>query len=354
MNPQNKKHYYYLDFLRLVAALLVLVVHARYFCFTNYTDLNPQSQGPLSILFWAITTCLGGCSILTFFALSGFLVGGRYLERLTTVDAKEFLKSRLIRIMPPLAMCLLLSVLVDFLTGNHIEWFRILGNLLCLQGVVVRTEVGVLWTIPYEIWFYVLLSGIFYIFGSRRNQKLGWLLLLVTGIVFSQLHSCYLFTLLFGILGFFLQDRIKFSRTSLFILLAILLVSVGIEQKATSVEKTLEDSRLYLFNVYFFHMLQGFIISIMISRLSNSRPRHKFTQQIEKIGNKYSFISFSLFLTHYQILRLFRHFFGLKPDLNIWTLLYFLGSCLTCIIVSLLFYYLVEKKLVKIIRNIFS
>src|SRR5262249_52827849 len=70
-----------LDLLRGLAALLVLAGHARSYVFQSFFDLQ-QSGAPVSTLIrvFYFATGLGNQAVIIFFALSGFLVGGKALD----------------------------------------------------------------------------------------------------------------------------------------------------------------------------------------------------------------------------------------------------------------------------------
>lgn len=72
----KKKELPWLDLIRYIAALLVVVGHFRAEFFVNYDDLAASQKGAtMSILY--VMTSLGHVSVIIFFVLSGYLVGGR-------------------------------------------------------------------------------------------------------------------------------------------------------------------------------------------------------------------------------------------------------------------------------------
>lgn len=77
----QKPHFYWLDLIRFVAAFLVVFNHSRNDFFLMYSDLPSNQQGPLSFIFYTLGK-LGHESVIVFFVVSGFLVGGIGFERL--------------------------------------------------------------------------------------------------------------------------------------------------------------------------------------------------------------------------------------------------------------------------------
>ena len=119
-----------------------------------------------------------------FFVLSGFLITSLLLSeeaRTGTVSLKDFYARRALRILPPLAACVLLSLATVpsttargaaaafFFAANMVD-SRILGGLLHT------------WSIAVEEHFYFAWPLIFLALGARRARFLGWVVLLVLAI----------------------------------------------------------------------------------------------------------------------------------------------------------------------------
>lgn len=136
---ETKKFYYWLDSLRAIAALLVLLVHSRSVMFTLYVDLEPSSQNIFTQLFYAIAN-LGGFAVCMFYILSGFLVGGKTIERISksTIKPKRFFLDRLFRIGVPLTGALALIVIVNLITDTDISIIQLIGQYTGLQGIVFK------------------------------------------------------------------------------------------------------------------------------------------------------------------------------------------------------------------------
>ena len=76
MSPQFSG---FLDFIRWMAALLVVLQHIRYLWFAEYADI--QNKTILFKLFYFLTG-FGSEAVMVFFVLSGFLVGGGGLKKI--------------------------------------------------------------------------------------------------------------------------------------------------------------------------------------------------------------------------------------------------------------------------------
>jgi len=86
---------------------MVLLVHARGSAFVEYSALpGPQKNIIVASLF--AFTRLGREAVLLFFVLSGFLVGGRLIDRVVRDDFRvvDYALDRLTRILLPLVPAL--------------------------------------------------------------------------------------------------------------------------------------------------------------------------------------------------------------------------------------------------------
>ena len=177
------RHHNNFDFLRLVAALCVVVSHQ--FALTGLREpsvLNVHS--------------LGGFGVLVFFSLSGYLVAQSWSA---DPHVARFTARRLLRIWPGLAAVVLLCTFVLGPLVTHLslhDYFRhpffvdYLKNLLFLTrgalplqftGNTLRDAVnGPLWTIPLELKCYLLLV-IVGVIGLLRRRL--WPLLICAALV---------------------------------------------------------------------------------------------------------------------------------------------------------------------------
>jgi peptidoglycan/LPS O-acetylase OafA/YrhL len=171
-----------LDLLRGSAALLVLSGHLRSFIFQSYDELV---QASLSIKAFYFVTGLGHQSVIIFFALSGFLVGGKSLDDILNrrFSWLRYLIRRLTRlwivIIPALCLTLIFDNVGSWLThgsgydgryygiyssgppaatGVNHSLITFLGNVAFLQTIYVPTfgSNGPMWSLANEFWYYVV------------------------------------------------------------------------------------------------------------------------------------------------------------------------------------------------------
>lgn len=152
----------WLDALRGVAALCVAWHHASY---------HYQPELRAGLLEWVD---LGTYGVLVFFLVSGYIIPAS-LER--TGSLRRFWIGRIFRIQPLLLLALLLAVLpamaglVPWRAGlDRVDpWAAVLAHLVMLQDLTaVPNAINVLWTLSYEMVFYLLVAGLFVLGAHRR------------------------------------------------------------------------------------------------------------------------------------------------------------------------------------------
>lgn len=232
------------DFLRIALATLVILCHSFLVVDGNFNFVDPR--------LWAIF----GPVLPMFFALSGFLISGS-AQRL---KLKDFLLNRGMRIVPALAVDILVSALIigpivttlslhDYLRGKefHHYFLNIIGFIHYeLPGVFITNPCcsgvgqvnGSLWTVPFEIGCYALMSCLMLVGAVKSKPRmllicaafviLYWLLpyffakvnleahfsdhllKFISGYVSERGRPLYLY-FLGGILIYMLMDKIPYS-----------------------------------------------------------------------------------------------------------------------------------------------
>ncbi len=186
------------DYMRVALALAVICWHSR---------LTSYGEGPGARHIWFVDIALFPLAIFIlpmFFSLSGFLVAGS-LERSRTLVT--FLGLRVFRIVPALAVEVLLSALIlgpllttvplqsYFLDPEFQSYFlNILGDIhYRLPGVFLSNPFtlvnGQLWTVPYELACYISLT-VLAITGVFRQR--WWLFLSLMAFYAAQIGNSIL------------------------------------------------------------------------------------------------------------------------------------------------------------------
>jgi peptidoglycan/LPS O-acetylase OafA/YrhL len=176
----------WLDVLRGVAALVVALHHATYY----YT---PQLRYQLFQWFDP-----GKYGVLVFFLVSGYIVPAS-LERHGSV--RDFWVGRLFRIYPLLLVACAAAVL-PFMLGirglragleEYDPVVAVVAHLTMLQDVVaVPSTINVLWTLSYEMVFYLLIVALFVTGTHRRSAPIAALLALAAVLAGARLPTAAL------------------------------------------------------------------------------------------------------------------------------------------------------------------
>ena len=206
-NQQHHQSYslIFLDGLRGLAALYVMVGHARWLLWEGYGNgylLHSQVYNPMGKIFVYLfsTFRYGHEAVLFFFVLSGFVIHLRYSLDLKRNGAKAkfdwlpFIKRRVRRLYPPLLFAMIITLLADrFAIKLGYQTFRGLpiylnqssivdpsyslktavGNMLFLMDAYVPVwgTNGPLWSLKCEWWFYMIYP-LFWVL-SRRSIGLA-------------------------------------------------------------------------------------------------------------------------------------------------------------------------------------
>lgn len=345
----EKQKFYWLDLIRFIAAVLVVAVHVRSDFFMTYSELPAESKNIITQLFYFINS-FGFDAVVVFFVLSGFLVGGKNLARLqhdSGISIKQYAINRFFRIGVPLVSSLILIIIVDLLVGKKSNWIGLLGNLVALQGILVQDEGGVFWTLSYEVWFYILIGGLLLVLKNSSRKVLGFILLAVSLAAFMALINYFLYILAFGILAYYLKD-FRINRS--FLLLIVFLAGVITILSHLAAPSKARDVSIYSWiNRDMLVVLYGLIISILMSQVVYMKPKIKILSKIEHSGTFLASFSYTLYLTHYQVIRLMHYMnFEIFNKVSFYTVLMFSLQILICIIFAYLFYLLTEKQTNKI------
>jgi peptidoglycan/LPS O-acetylase OafA/YrhL len=173
----------HVDMLRGLAATLVLGSHLRTYVFADFGALD--RPGLLARGFYAATS-LGHAAVILFFAMSGFLIGGKALPALLAGEFAwpPYLLRRATRLLIVAVPALALTALLDHLGGvaepgaavqpyaswpmrdaaPDYSWTTLAGNLAFLQTIAVPVfgSNSPSWSLANEWWYYLIvpLAGV--------------------------------------------------------------------------------------------------------------------------------------------------------------------------------------------------
>lgn len=196
------QHENVLDFVRGMAALLVVAGHLRALIFENWSG-----GGILEMMFYS-ATALGHQAVLVFFVLSGYLVGGSAIAAVqsNSWDFRRYFLRRYIRLSVVLIPALILTytfdrfglvagfapdlysgnaggALITYDVDDRLGVGEFFGNLLFLGSIFTDTfgSNGALWSLAYEFWFYMLFPLLLVPISNRSWNGVLYGLLILFG-----------------------------------------------------------------------------------------------------------------------------------------------------------------------------
>ncbi len=198
---------FFLDALRGIAALVVMIGHARWLLWEGYSEGYLKHPDQYSVfekvlVYFFAAFKYGHQSVLFFFVLSGFVIHLKYSKSLlknpaATFNLRDYLYRRIKRIYPPFLFVVGVTFLLDSIGGslgysiyshqtpnalinanitpNH-SWGNLIGNLFFWKGpgVDVWGSNTPLWSLKFEWWFYMIYPLLFLL--NRKSVLISGLL----------------------------------------------------------------------------------------------------------------------------------------------------------------------------------
>jgi peptidoglycan/LPS O-acetylase OafA/YrhL len=234
----------YLDLIRGVSAVLVMIGHLRALFFVEYAQASNPGIVVSAVYFM---TGLGHQAVMVFFVLSGFLIGSSVLnEQLNgRWSWKRYVTRRLTRLYIVLLPGLLLTELLDRV-GIHLFGISevygglpasfhtlpdsiadrlgpdvLLGNLAFVQGIATTTlgSASILWSLTNEFWYYALFPLLLLSFVTGKTHSQRAACLAVSGLILILIGASvasYFLVWCFGVGVVLLPRRtLRYPRISL-------------------------------------------------------------------------------------------------------------------------------------------
>jgi peptidoglycan/LPS O-acetylase OafA/YrhL len=338
-----KLHFYWLDLLRFLAAFIVFACHCRGYFMTEYA-LLPHSQQNIATKSFYFITRLGQESVLVFFVMSGFFVGGRALEKMmyAKINITSYFIDRFVRIFVPLITSLILVIIIDLVIGEQVPLIHILGSIFSLQGIWTNCTFNEpLWSLAYEVWFYVLMGCFMSIFSNTKTKILFFFIAIFVFMIFTKLNPMYLFIWILGTITYILP--IKSSKYQIFYVIPIFILIILLQLTSASNVKLNNVWATNLLNYNFLCILFGGIFCLFIKHIINIKPT-KTGLKINNIGTKLASFSYTLYLSHVPILLLLRHLkYPKSSDVGIYSLMLYCCLLFIGLLMSYIIYLFSEK-----------
>ena len=339
----------WLDWIRFTAAFMVMACHARGSNWVEWNLLLKADQTWSAKTFFSLTRA-GMEWVVVFFVLSGFLVGGGVIRKTAErrFNLPQFAVDRASRIWVPLLPALLFSTVVAAICGITTTLGGLAGNLFGLQGVLVDNygHNEPLWSLSYEIWFYVIAGALAVAITRKSWARLCAVASLIISVaVFTKLSPWLLLCWSIGALAIFTGPRWQPNFAALAGLsLALAGAAISQLQSGTNVAALKGLSGL-LPSRDLALLIESIGVAILIGAMVRLPPTAPLMISVECAGPKLAAFSYTLYLTHYPVLSLWEHFAPSKyAELNTGSLLAFGMKIASCIALALAAYHLFESR----------
>lgn len=346
-----QRHSILVDWLRFLAAFGVLLRHTRPDHWVAYSHLQPESQGPATWIFFLLLKICHE-SVVIFFVLSGYLVGGKVIRDCANkrFNPGDFFRDRTTRLYIPLIPALVLTAAcVAYLQSGLPEgyWFQWFGNVFYLQGILIKPVEGnpSLWTLAYEMWFYVLAGSVgmiasqFFVPTSLRRFVFAIGLALFSGWCLAVLDTSYFFCWLMGAIAS-ISPLKELKRSGLIV--GLVFIATGTLLTEPSLRSLLPGSLDPVVFGKLGNMMVGIAIAFWLPCLQRLGDRMDGNRFI-KWGTPLAAFSYTLYLTHYPLLLVMRTWHEPFDSLSTGTLLLYCVKLVICLMVAWIFYLMFER-----------
>jgi len=358
-----------IDALRGVAALAVLVYHARADLWIGTREswslfgfsLDPQ----VWLGYASFPFNYGGLGVTLFFVLSGYCIhrkGAWLLSRSNSqlMNWTDFAKRRILRIYPTYVAALAISALADFsiakLQGLPLDqsftWRALAASLLTVQGYVAPqfTSNAVFWTLAIEMHLYAAYPLLFYFSKHFRPENVLVFVFLIS-LLYTSIEFLTNFESLFvyrgprgpillpywftWTLGFYIAEieagRAKRIANKTLLGVAVASGLLGI---------ALLNARVYLFAEMFCGLFFFAVVHTCIFRTEKNLRMTFVMRCLAGVG----VFSYSLYAIHGPILNVFKYLLQSdNPGFKFRTVLPVFAVCGIVIAVAYIFFLMVER-----------
>ncbi len=348
-DSMGKPELWALDLLRFLGALLVMLNHLRVECFAPFAEVDCSSN--LGKVAFFLITRLGLESVMLFFVLSGFFVGGLNIRRLSKneFDEKSYFIDRFTRIYVPLIPALIVALIECLAFRLPYSTVEFLVNLGSLQGVMGNplSANSALWSLSYEVWFYLTLGAVL-CFVKNVDRRLVSLIVLTACIfVLSSLNATYTCVWVTGLAAFFIRpvrpQWLAWSITFVFLIAGVVLMQITSESRQINLQAYQALPRWLAIGV----VTVGFALLVRhAAELQNSRVR------MRALVHWLASFSYSLYLFHIPtiIILMKTGWIVKRGTLNLFTLSEFLCLATFLVFVAYISFLLFESRTLAVRR----
>lgn len=344
---------FWLDWIRFLAASVVVLDHCRGTNWVEWSLLDKSSQSVKVFVAFSLTR-LGYEAVIIFFVLSGFLVGGRTIERLSrgTFDFPSYAIDRITRIYVPLLPALVLTGVAAVICSRDLQLGRLAASIPGLQGIVAESPDlnPTLWSLAYEIWFYVLGgAAAFYVMRSSTARLAAFAMLVLCLGLFTWFDATFLFCWMIGGLAYGISFKYSKLCTLLGVVIAMAATTASQLSTAGYGATILHVGVLPRRQVSLIALALG--SALILGSICRRSPRTATGALLERIGTPLAALSYTLYLVHSPLLFIWQKYRPEKYNtVDLVSVVSFLAAVTMCFVGALVMYLLFERHTVRVRR----
>lgn len=301
-------HSMLISLLRGLAALVVAAAHLRA---QMYPGFSVVANPPLLFQGLAFGAGFAYLAVIVFFVLSGWLVGGSFLNKLDSDRAFQNYTidrvSRLWVVLVPTFLVVLLAgaavgaldtARVSFSTSEPYSMSAFFGNMIGLQTIVVPPFGGnfPLWSLANETWYYVLFPLLVLVFRGRTIATRAAAVLAI-GAIFQLVHGSILIYFSIWLLGAaFSRVKIEAGPLWRWALLFLFVGSAVVIRLKGKTDITPEGFPQYL--------VFSLLFVLFLSSMQFRRHLGPKLDWLDRTGRLFGNFSFTLYVLHVPLILL--------------------------------------------------
>lgn len=364
MLGEDNWHSVLISLLRGLAALIVAAAHLRA---ALYPGLHAIVDPPLWFKGFAFLTGFAHQAVIVFFVISGWLVGGSFLNRIGQPQAiTNYAVDRVTRLWTVLIPTFLLTLLfaaatgavtrngIDYSLENQYSAITFAGNLFGLQGILLPNFGGnfALWSLANETWYYLAFPLLASVWMARSGvARFAYLVALL--VVCSILPSAILAYFLIWLLGVaFSRVRIECGNGMRWIWTVLLVAGASYYRLAGELDA-------YDLTTLKQDMVCGLLYLVLLASLQfKASPTSKLVRPLSKVGQFFAEFSFSLYVLHVPMIGVMQYWIAtrlglrqLSPSVPLHAAIYF-GTLAILVISAYLSYCLFESRTHRVRRAV--
>lgn len=301
-------HSMLISLLRGLAALVVAAAHLRALV---YPGFGAVVRPPLLFQGLAFGAGFAYLAVIVFFVLSGWLVGGSFLNKAASERAYQYYAidraSRLwVVLLPTFVFVLLAGAAVGMLDTGHVSYSvsdpysvtTFIGNMIGLQTILVPPYGGnfPLWSLANETWYYVLFPLLVFVFQGKSIVARAFAALAIGAIV-NLVHGAIILYFSIWLLGVaFSRVKIETGR----ILRWTLLLLLG----GTAIYIRVKGKTDITPGGYLQYLVFSVVFVLFLSSMQFKRTPSTMMDRLDRTGRFFANFSFTLYVLHVPLIGL--------------------------------------------------